>query len=428
MSAEVTFTVTKGQLVGKQYTFNSRDTCIIGRHPDCKIQIPSDKYHSTISRYHCLLDINPPDIRIRDFGSLHGTFINDKCIGKRDKNQTPSQGANLELLEYDLESGDVIKLSNTTFKVSIKDPSLPTSTYIIPQQINPNFPSLVKFDRDNDLGSIKGYTKIKLLGKGGFGEVYLARTTDKTGTKLVALKLLLPRVAVMPQMKERFLSEAELTKKLDHPNLINFDDYGEADGVFFFTMEYCDRGSVTDLMLKQGGKLSVNNAVDIILQVLDGLHYAHTEKKLVHRDIKPANIFLIVNKGKIIAKLGDYGLAKAFDLAGLSGQTMTGSAMGTPQFMPRQQVLEFKYAQPDVDVWAVAATLYFMLTGAFPRDLTDKINPMLEILTKPPVPIRERDASIPKPLANLIDKALIDYPELHFKSAIAFKQHLIEAT
>jgi eukaryotic-like serine/threonine-protein kinase len=158
------------------------------------------------------------------------------------------------------------------------------------------------------------------------------------------------------------------------------------------------------------------------------LHYAHTEKKLVHRDIKPANIFLIVNKGKIIAKLGDYGLAKAFDLAGLSGQTMTGSAMGTPQFMPRQQVLEFKYAQPDVDVWAVAATLYFMLTGAFPRDLTDKINPMLEILTKPPVPIRERDASIPKPLANLIDKALIDYPELHFKSAIAFKQHLIEAT
>ena len=130
------------------------------------------------------------------------------CIGKRDKNQTPSEGANLELSEYDLKDGDVIKLSNTVFQVSIKDPYFPSSTYIIPQQIDPNLPSIVQFDRRGDLGSIKGYTKIKLLGKGGFGEVYLARFRDATGTKLVALKLLLPKVAVKPQMKQRFLGEA----------------------------------------------------------------------------------------------------------------------------------------------------------------------------------------------------------------------------
>lgn len=248
---------------------------------------------------------------------------------------------------------------------------------------------------------------------------------NSTGTKLVALKILLPQVAVMPEMKARFLGEVERTKMLDHPNLISFDDYGEADGIFFFTMEYCDRGSVADLLKKRGGKLPAIEAVDIILQVLDGLHYAHTKQGLVHRDIKPANIFLTVNKGKIIAKLGDYGLAKAFDLAGLSGQTMTGTAMGTPHFMPRQQVLEFKYAKPDVDIWAVAATLYFMLTGTHPRNLTNKVNPMLEILTKPPVPIREREPSIPVSLAKLIDSALIDYPELNFKSAIAFKQSLL---
>ena len=177
-------------------------------------------------------------------------------------------------------------------------------------------------------------------------------------------------------------------------------------------------------MQKRGGKLPVQEAVEIVLQVLDGLHYAHTNKGLVHRDIKPANIFLTVYKGNIVAKLGDYGLAKAFDMAGLSGQTMTGTSMGTPHFMPRQQVLEFKYAQPDVDVWAIAATLYFMLTGKFSRDLNDTTNPMLEILTKPPVPIRERDASIPQPLADLIDKALIDNPKLHFNSAFEFKQAL----
>ena len=75
------------------------------------------------------------------------------------------------------------------------------------------------------------------------------------------------------------------------------------------------------MLKKRGGKLPVQEAVEIILQVLDGLHYAHTEKGLVHRDIKPANIFLTVYKGKIVAKLGDYGLAKAFNMAGLSGQS-----------------------------------------------------------------------------------------------------------
>lgn len=179
MAAKVTLTITEGQLEGKEFPFDSRSTCLIGRSPDCNIQIPNDKFHSTISRYHCFLDINPPAIRVRDFGRLHGTYVNGKCIGKRGENQTPTEGQQLELSEYDLQDGDVIKLS--------------------------------------------------------------------------------------------------------------------------FTMEYCDRGSVINLMENRGGKLTVAEATEIILQVLDGLHYAHTEKGLVHRDIKPGNIFLTVNKGKIIS-------------------------------------------------------------------------------------------------------------------------------
>lgn len=425
MPAKVTLTIKEGQLEGKQFPFDSRSTCLIGRSPDCNIQIPNDKYHSTISRYHCFLDINPPAIRVRDFGSLHGTYVNGECIGKRGENQTPTEGQQLELSEYDLQDGDVIKLSNTSFQVTVEQVLDVPSTWIIPEDTS-DIPSRLNIDLDSDLGSIEGYTKIKLLGRGGCGEVYLARFDDQTGRKLVALKTLLPKVAVMPYMKERFLREAERTKMLDHPNLVRFDDSGEVNDTFYFTMEFCDRGSLIDLMKKRGGKLAMEEATDITLQVLEGLHYAHTEQGLVHRDIKPGNIFLTVNKGKIVAKLGDYGLAKAFDLAGLSGQTLTGTAMGTPHCMPRQQVLEFKYAKPDVDVWAVAATLYFMLTGEYPRILEGSVNPMLEILTKPAVPIRERDASIPQPLAEVIDKALIDNPELHFKSAIAFKQALID--
>jgi serine/threonine protein kinase len=235
---------------------------------------------------------------------------------------------------------------------------------------------------------------------------------------------MLPQVAVIPEMKDRFLREARNAKILDHPNLVTLKNYCFSNDVFFFTMEFCDRGSVIDLMRKRGGKIQIKEAIDIILQVLDGLHYAHTEKGIVHRDIKPGNIFLTVEDGKLIAKLGDYGLAKAFEFAGLSGMSLSGREMGTFKFMPRQQALNFKYVQPDVDVWAMAATLYSMLTLECPRDFYG-IDPSLVVLTKKPVPIRDRDASIPKPLAKIIDLALIDKPDLHFKSAIDFKNALL---
>ena len=424
MSAKVILTVTEGKLKGKEFSFDSRSTCFIGRHPDCTITIPNDDEHKMISRYHCFLDINPPDIRIRDLGSLHGTYVNGECIGKREIDQTAEEGRQLGLLERDLQDGDLIKLSNTTFQVSIGNASETPSTWIIPKNTD-RIPERLDIDFDTNLGTIEGYTKIKLLGRGGCGEVYLARYDTPTSRRLVALKTLLPRVAVMPHIKDRFLQEVKLSKMLDHPNLVKFDDYGESEGIFYFTMEFCDRGSVIDLMEKREGKLEVKEAVNIILQVLDGLHYAHTKKNVVHRDIKPGNIFLSVNRGQTIAKLGDYGLTKAFDLSGLSGQTLTGSCMGTPSFMPRQQVLNFKYVEPDVDVYAVAATLYFMLTGSYPRQLEGAIDPMLEILTKPAIPIREKDESLSQSLAELIDLALVDYPELHFKSAIAFKNALL---
>jgi eukaryotic-like serine/threonine-protein kinase len=429
MPAKVTLTITEGKLQGREFSFDSRSTCFIGRHPDCNIQIPNDSDHKMISRYHCFLDINPPDIRVRDLGSLHGTYVNRECIGKRESDQTAEEGRQLRLLERDLKDGDSIKLSNTTFQVSVdlSSDNLDIPPTFIVHEFQGEILSRMDIDFDTDLGLIANYTKIKLLGRGGCGEVYLASHDDAMGNrKLVALKTLLPRVAVMPHMKDRFLKEVELTKMLDHPNLVKFDDYGEVNDIFYFTMEFCDRGSVVHLMEKRGGKLGIEEALDIILQVLDGLHYAHTEKSLVHRDIKPGNIFLTVDRGMTIAKLGDYGLAKAFDLAGLSGQTLTGSAMGTPSFMPRQQVLNFKYVEPDVDLYAIAATLYFMLTGSYPRQLEGSIDPMLEILTKAAIPIREKDESIPQPLAELIDLALVDNPKLHFKSAIAFKQALLK--
>src|SRR5438105_3424278 len=109
MPAKITLTITKGKLQGAEFVFDDRATCLIGRAKDCHPRVPNDKNHWNISRHHCLLDINPPDIRIRDFGSLNGTYINGFKIGARPKNYTAEQGKQLEYPEHELEEGDEIR-------------------------------------------------------------------------------------------------------------------------------------------------------------------------------------------------------------------------------------------------------------------------------------------------------------------------------
>ncbi|MFN6500261.1 MAG: protein kinase domain-containing protein [Nostoc sp. DedQUE01] len=444
MLSKVILTITKGSLKGQEFIFDSRTTCIIGRSPDCNPKLPDDEAHRTISRYHCLLDINPPNIRVRDFGSRNGTFVNGVKIGQRQPEQTPEEGAKLTFPEYDLKTNDQIKLGDTVFQVSIEGMSK-----VEANQPGLNVASVVKIDSsedvqqllqqadtgNSDLLSILGYNILKKLGEGGFGAVFLARHNETRNE--VALKVMLPAVATNPQMRERFLREIDNTQALNHPNIIKILNSGYHNGTFFFTLEYCNGGTVVDLMERSGGRLSIDEAISIIMQVLDGLSYAHQAeiayvkladgssgrgRGLVHRDLKPSNIFISNINGNRIIKIADYGLAKAFDQAGLSGQTMSGTKAGTPVFMPRQQVINFKYAKPEVDIWATAACLYFMLTGAFPRNFVG--DPFLAVLQTNAVPIRKRDPSIPKKLAELIDLALIDKPEIHFKDAATFKQAL----
>src|ERR1700754_2133023 len=122
MTATVTLRLIRGRLDRTEYVFDERTTCIIGRASGCAPRLPSDEYHRTVSRHHCLLDVNPPDARIRDFGSLNGTFVNGKKIGQREPHQTPEEGAALPFPEHDLADGDEIRLGETVFRVDIRLP------------------------------------------------------------------------------------------------------------------------------------------------------------------------------------------------------------------------------------------------------------------------------------------------------------------
>jgi len=134
------------------------------------------------------------------------------------------------------------------------------------------------------------------------------------------------------------------------------------------------------------------------LKALEGLAHAHS-KGFVHRDLKPGNI--LIHKGA--AHVSDFGMSKSFQMAGLSGMSMTGSTAGTPVFMPPEQIINFKYVKPVSDVFSMGATMYYLLTGAFPFDFPDKRDPMDVILNDDVVPVLKRISSIPRNLAKTID-------------------------
>jgi serine/threonine protein kinase len=183
----------------------------------------------------------------------------------------------------------------------------------------------------------------------------------------------------------------------------------------------------------------VDEAMPLISQALEGLHYAHSSpipkvrladgsygpgKGLVHRDIKPSNLLLHGRGENRILKVGDYGMAKAFDQAGCTGLTRPGTMAGSCGFMPRQQLLDYISAQPEVDVWAIAATLYYMLTGTTPRDFPGNVDPLKVVLQSEPIPILKRNRTLPKRLAGVIDEALQDSPRIRVNSIAAFKRQL----
>jgi pSer/pThr/pTyr-binding forkhead associated (FHA) protein len=474
-----------GSNVGSEHRFAERTVCIVGRDPECGLRLPNDTAHQLISRYHCLLDINPPDLTIRDFGSLNGTFVNGTKIGQRPEGQSRDAAIQATYPERPIRHGDRIELGKTIFEVRtmtlpavpppgaaaafVQDPKpelgaarpllkckcsicgreVPLNTlgvvadHICSQcraQPGDVLKALLKqaVAGAANVHAIRGFSIEKELGRGGMGAVYLAK---KDGSEeRVALKVMLPRIATQETARQMFLREVEVMLSLQHPNVVALRDVGCSAGVFFVTLEYCDGGSVDKLIEKSGGKLSVSEALRITLQAIDGLDYAHTLKStvrtadgrvvnvngLVHRDVKPANIFL--SGSARTAKVADFGMAKAFDLAGLSGQTCTGSTAGTPVFMPRQQVLNFKYSRPDVDVWAIAASFYNMVTGDVPREFVRGVDPWVNVLKSKPIPIQKRLPSIPKRLAEVIDTALIDQPAIGISSCAALRKALLSAT
>ncbi|MEU6165995.1 serine/threonine-protein kinase [Streptomyces tanashiensis] len=271
-------------------------------------------------------------------------------------------------------------------------------------------------DEESRLPDIPGWVLRKELGRGGMGVVYEA-VEPTTGRRRALKAVHIPMPAPSPDATALFEREIRMCGRLRHPHIVRMDDIGRTSSLSYFVMELCDGGSLMDRVAADG-PMPVEEAVPLFLQVLDALTYAHTSGGTVHRDIKPQNILLTRGPdGGHVAKVADFGLAKAYQAAGTSGLTQTGAVAGTPAFMPRVQVVNYKYAKPPVDVWSAAASLYFVVTGHTPRDFTPGRNPWLTVTTALAVPARDRGVPLPEDLAALLDRALTDEPDRMFSTA-----------
>jgi hypothetical protein len=445
MTDKVILRLTDGPLKGKKLEFSEHDTFIFGRVDDCHFNIPNDDY---LSRHHFLLEVNPPDARIRDLGSLNGTYVNKMKIGGRLKNESPEEGANREYSQVDLHDGDEIKTGDTCFLVEILIEK-PVNSIIQCQRCRKDVSSEINSRREGeflcadcqkDLASSPGeilhslfnnnlrqnqnlqipeYEIISLLGAGGMGEVYQARH-KQTGIR-TAVKVMLSKVAVTASAREKFVREIQTTSTLQHPNIVRFIESGSSGSVFYIIMEYCNNGNLFDFVEAQSRPFTEKEVVPFLLGVLDGFAYAHSEG-FVHRDLKPQNILLTKVDNTLKVKVSDFGLSKNFTQAGFSGMTVTGSYAGSYPFMPREQVTNFKYVKPSSDVWSIAATFYFVLTGELPREIQKGQDPMDAILRGNIIPIRNRNSQISKGFANIIDRALSNNLKDRYHDACEMKK------
>jgi serine/threonine-protein kinase len=256
------------------------------------------------------------------------------------------------------------------------------------------------------------------VGRGGMAVVY--RATDVRLHRTVAIKVLPPDVAFNPDVRTRFIREAQTAAQLSHPNIVPIYAVDDKDGgsLVYFVMAFID-GESLGVRLSREGAWPIDNTVRVLRDVADALAYAHA-RGVVHRDIKPDNILIDRASGRPMVT--DFGIARA--AAGESRLTVTGVAVGTPAYMSPEQALGEREVDGRSDLYSLAVVGYHMLAGDTPFKAANTPAMLVKHVSERPRPIRERRPEVPKHLAVVIDRALSKKPEDRFADAAEFRDAL----
>jgi len=262
----------------------------------------------------------------------------------------------------------------------------------------------------------------KVVGEGGMGVVFAAR--HEALDQLVAVKVLLADAAKGEGVIERFVREAQAAARLQSEHVARVFDAGSLENnTPFLVMEFLD-GCDLEELLKLNGTLPISDACDYIVQALAAMSQAHAVG-IIHRDLKPANLFLTVRPdGSNIIKILDFGISKQTASTGRE-KALTGRAvLGSPAYMPPEQLRNAKGVDLRADIWSLGIVLYEMLTGVAPFDGEGVGEIFAAILEKNPASILARRPEVPPELEAVVFKALQRNPDDRYQSVAEFAEAL----
>lgn len=428
-----------GPNAGTAFTFDKHAVVLVGRSDRCRPFSVGDD--PKCSRVHLIMEANPPISRIRDLGSTNHTYVNGQKV-----------------IQASLSDGDTMLIGSTTFKVRIEETEMDQvceneDVFLTTEDSSEagmtegltvrcarcgNESELTKSPPDPsgehlfvctgcreemklDGEQIPGYRYLSQLSKGGMGILWLAEET-KTGRQVV-VKTMIPDIASSWRMVQMFLRESRISLGLSHPNIVEFITAGQFDDQLFVVLEFVDGLDAEALRQQHGGHLPAASVVQIGVQVLDALEYAHS-RDIVHRDLKPANIMVTGSEGIYKVKVTDFGLARNYRAAGMSDITQQGEIRGSIPYMSPEQVLDPSKSDPRTDVFGLGATIYHLLTGEFCYKFRKKEDPLVTIMETDTVPVETRGIPVSDSLASVINRALAKDPDQRFQSAAEMRAAL----
>lgn len=342
---------------GKTHEYELLEETTLGRSSKNTIRVPEGK----ASRQHARIVLENDQYVLYDLKSSNGTYVNGFKVESKP-----------------LHPGDEIRIGKTKFNFVevIDDPLV-----------------------GKDLGN---YRVEERLGQGGMGAVYRAKQV--TMDRDVALKVMRQEFIRDHNFIKDFMREARIAGRLHHPTIIGIHDFGQAEGYYFFSMEYVQGETLFDHVIREGG-IDPLRAAEIMRKVAEALSHAH-EQGVIHQDIKPENI-MIADSGDI--KVADLGLAKVMSYGSGSQIIDNRPVMGTPQYVAPEIVRRLP-PDPRSDIYSLAATAFFMVTGKPPYD-GDKPTTIVRKHLDAPVPDpRDKRKDLPPDLAEYIMRCMSKDP------------------
>jgi len=374
--------ILKGSGEGELLAIPNGQAVTLGRGKDSSYQLADQ----LLSRAHCSIERRESQISIKDLESRNGTFVNGERLA------APRA----------LRAGDRIKIGATIIEVT--DPTAPPAP-AAPAAPAPPLPTLT------------GFKILECVQVTATGPVYKAE--QELMKRLVLVKTLSTNAKDDEEKsRRRFMREAKAGGRLNHPSIVELYDVNEQDGVMYLVLEWID-GETLAARVKAKGALPASEVLPWIQQIGEGLQYAH-EQSIVHRNVTPDAVFVLHAEGR--AKLSDFTVAKRTE-EDRSVITLAGESLGTPIYMAPEVMRNALAADVRSDLYSLASTFYYALTGKLPVEARNLPEFMRKVLEKPPT-LAERVPGIPAALSAAIEKAMEKDPSKRQESVRVFLDEL----